>query len=351
MLAVRHRPGESSGRGITCLGPFLRGRHVGRLEIRSLDDDLLDGAGRLLAERHRVQRRREPALDEAFEDPTVARQAVASLLTADSVTSLAALRGGDMVGYVVGGSRDVERWGPNVWIEGAGHAAVDGEAVRTLYAAASSGWVAAGRPLHHVIVPATDEVLLDAWFSMGFGRQHVHGLRDVPGHDFSPAVPAGLLIRTADTDDLAALASLDLVLATHQAAAPVFSRARVPTFEETLAELEAEGLADPRFATFVAEYHGRVVGSAVGCAIDESSEHAGIVRPAGAGFLGFAAVLADARGVGAGRALGETVLAWARDAGHETIVTDWRSTNVESNRAWLALGFRPIFHRLQRAIV
>jgi len=70
----------------------------------------------------------------------------------------------------------------------------------------------------------------------------------------------------------------------------------------------------------------------------------------GAGFLGFAAVLPDARGVGAGRALGETVLAWARDAGHATIVTDWRSTNVESNRAWLALGFRPIFHRLHRAI-
>jgi GNAT superfamily N-acetyltransferase len=323
---------------------------VARLEIRSLGEDLLDDAGRLLAERHRAQRRREPALDEAFEDPKVARQAIARLLSADSVTALAALRGGELVGYLVAASRDPDRWGPNVWIEGAGHAALDGEVVRMLYAAVSGDWVAAGRPLHHVIVPATDEVLLDAWLSMGFGRQHVHGLRDVAGQDFSPDVPAGLVIRTAEMDDLAALASLDLVLATHQAAAPVFSRARVPTFDEMLAELEADGVDDPRFATFVAEYDGRVVGSAVGCAIDESSEHAGIVRPPDAGFLGFAAVLPDARGVGAGRAIGETVLAWARDAGHETIATDWRSTNVESNRTWLALGFRPIFHRLHRAI-
>jgi GNAT superfamily N-acetyltransferase len=323
---------------------------VARLEIRSLGEDLLDDAGRLLAERHRVQRRREPALDEAFEDPMVARQAIARLLSADSVTSLAALRGGELVGYLVAASRDPDRWGPNVWIEGAGHAAPDGEVVRRLYAAASGDWVAAGRPLHYVIVPASDEVLLDAWSSMGFGRQHVHGLRDVPGNDFNPAVPGGLVIRTAGMDDLAALASLGLVLATHQVAAPVFSRAPVPTFEETLAELEAEGVDDPRFATFVAEYGGRVVGSAVGCAIDESPEHAGIVRPPGAGFLGFAAVLPDVRGMGVGRALGETVLAWARDAGHATIVADWRSTNVESNRTWLALGFRPIFHRLHRAI-
>ena len=323
---------------------------MARIEIRSLDDDLLDGAGRLLAERHGGQRRREPALDETFEDPTVARQAIVGLLTADFVTSLAAVRRGELLGYLVASSRDPDRWGPNVWIEGAGHAAVDGEVVRALYAAAAGDWVASGRPLHHVIVPATDKVLVDAWFSMGFGRQHVHGLRDVPDVDFRPAQPDGLTVRRAVGGDIPALAALDLVLFAHQAAAPVFSRARVPTFEETIAELEVDGVDDPRFATFVAEYDGRVVGSAVGCAIDESSEHVGIVRPPGAGFLGFAAVLPDARGLGAGRALGETVLAWARDAGHATIVTDWRSTNVESNRTWLALGFRPIFHRLHRAI-
>ena len=323
---------------------------MARLEIRDLSDDMLNGAGRMLADRHRAQRRHEPALDGAFEDPTTAKGAIAGLLAADPMTALAAVRGNEVVGYLVGAPRDPERWGPNIWIEGSGHAGTDVEAVRALYAAAAGDWVAAGRPLHHVIVPASDDVLVDAWFSMGFGRQHVHGIRDVPGGDFSPALPHGLTVRRAGAGDLAALASFDLVLATHQAAAPVFSRARVPSFEETLAELEADDVDDPRFVTFVAEHGGRVVGSAVGCAIDESPEHAGIVRPPGAGFVGFAAVLPAARGLGAGRALGESVLAWARDAGHPTIVVDWRSTNLEANRAWLALGFHPIFHRLHRAI-
>ncbi len=81
-----------------------------------------------------------------------------------------------------------------------------------------------------------------------------------------------------------------------------------------------------------------------------SSEHRGIVRPTGAGFLGFAAVLPEARGLGAGRALGEAVLVWARDAGHPTVVTDWRETNLLSSRTWPRLGFRPTFRRLYRAI-
>jgi GNAT superfamily N-acetyltransferase len=323
---------------------------VARLEIRPLEGDLLDEAGRLLADRHRVQRRDVPSLDAAFEDPGVARAAIHGLLARDDVTALVAVRERELVGYLVGAARDPEHWGPNIWIEGAGHAAIDAEAVRALYGAAAGTWVVQGRTLHHVIVPATDEVLVDAWFSMGFGRQHVHAIREVPHASFVPVRPSGLTVRRAVVADIPALAALDLVLFTHQAEAPVFSHARVPAFDATVAELEAEGVDDPRFAIFVAEHAGRVIGSAVGCAIDESSEHAGIVRPPGAGFLGFAAVLPDARGLGAGRALGETVLAWARDAGHRTIVTDWRSTNLESNRAWLALGFRPIFHRLHRSI-
>ena len=53
---------------------------------------------------------------------------------------------------------------------------------------------------------------------------------------------------------------------------------------------------------------------------------------------------------GAGRLLGERVLAWARDAGYPTIVTDWRMTNLTSSRTWPRLGFRPTFHRLFRGI-
>ena len=74
------------------------------------------------------------------------------------------------------------------------------------------------------------------------------------------------------------------------------------------------------------------------------------MRPEKAAFLGFAAVLPEARGLGAGRALGEAVLAWAHDAGYPVVATDWRATNLLSSRAWTALGFVPTFHRLHRLI-
>jgi GNAT superfamily N-acetyltransferase len=63
-----------------------------------------------------------------------------------------------------------------------------------------------------------------------------------------------------------------------------------------------------------------------------------------------AARLPEARGLGAGRALGEAVLKCARDAGHATVVTDWRETNLLSSRTWPRLGSRSTYRRLYRAI-
>jgi GNAT superfamily N-acetyltransferase len=91
-----------------------------------------------------------------------------------------------------------------------------------------------------------------------------------------------------------------------------------------------------------------VVGAAVGCALEESSTHKSLTQPDHAGFLGFAAVLPEARGLGAGRALGEATFDWMRDAGFTSAVTDWRATNLLSSRTWPRLGYRPSFLRLHR---
>ena len=283
-----------------------------------------------------------------YEDPAVTRTAIVTLAAADGASGVVALRGGSMVGYLIGTPRDAS-WGPNTWVEGAGHAVTDPEIVRDLYGAAAAGWVDAGATSHYAIVPATDPALVDAWFRVGFGQQHVHAIREAPGTDDVFPVPPGLTIRPAERRDIVMLGRLDVSLPEHQALSPVFSRLSIPSLDDAVAEYE-EGFDDPAFATFVAEHDGRVIGSAVGCAIEESSEHRGIVRPDGAGFLGFAAVLPEARGLGAGRALGEAVLVWARDAGHPTVVTDWRETNLLSSRTWPRLGFRPTFRRLHRAI-
>jgi GNAT superfamily N-acetyltransferase len=236
-----------------------------------------------------------------------------------------------------------------MWVEPAGHAATNAELVRDLYAAAAERWVADGLALHYAMVPASDRALVDAWFRLGFGHQQVYAIRETPPAGNRSEGPGDLVLRVARLDDLDALARLDVALPAHQALSPVFSRRALPTVEDARAEYEAD-FDDPRFATFVVERNGEVIGSAIACAIELSSDHKSLALPPGAGFLGFAAVLPEARGVGAGRLLGEAVLEWARETHREWVVTDWRMTNLLSSRAWPRLGFRPTFYRLHRAI-
>lgn len=328
--------------------PPMRTATTPRLEIRPFEPSDLSAAAELLADRHRRHRLGEPALDPAFESPEAAGREISAALAAEGATAWLALRDGTAVGYMVGSPREAS-WGPNIWIGAAGHAAEDPDVVRELYAVAAGAWVDAGLTSHYVLVPATDTAVVDAWFRLEFGQQHLHAVREPPGREFAVIPRSELVVRIAEREDIPALAELELVLPRHSQASPVFSRLPPPTLEEAQSELESDW-GDPKWTIFVAEHEGRVIGSSVGCALEISSGHAPMMRPANAGFLGFAAVLPDARGVGAGRALGEAVLAWTRDAGYDWATTDWRSTNLEAARTWPTLGFRPTFRRLHRNI-
>jgi ribosomal protein S18 acetylase RimI-like enzyme len=319
------------------------------LVITPFPPDALDGAAALLAARHRRHRAAEPLLDPAFEIPANARAAIEAELGAERAGGWVARRDGALVGYLIG-QQKAATWGANVWVEAAGHAATEPEVVRELYAVASAAWVGEGRNNHHVLVPATDVDLVDAWFTLDFGQQHVHAIREVPGPSFGIVPRSELVIRPKAPEDLDALAALELVMPAHMRLAPVFSTLPPQTLEEVRAEL-LEDYDDPKYTYFVAEHEGKVVGAAIGCKIEVSSAHQGPNRVVGAGFLGAAAVLPEARGFGAGKALGEATLAWSRDAGFASIQTDWRSTNIEANRTWRSLGFRPTFRRMHRSII
>lgn len=320
-----------------------------RTETRPFDAEHLDAAGRLLAARHRRHREACPLLDPRWEDAGEATALVAEVAKQPDASGAVAVRGGEVVGYVLGAPKDSPAWGPNVWVESAGQAVALGEeeALRDTYAAAAARWVEEGRTTHYVLTPAADLEAAAAWFRVGFGHQHTHALREP---DASAPPPSGdVVVRLAEPGDLDALAALDVELPRHQTLSPCFSRETPPTVEEARTDL-AEDWDDPRFTSFVAEHRGQVVGSAVGCDLTLSSSHTGTLLPASAGFLGFAAVRPDARGLGAGRALGEAVLRWCHVQGFPVAATDWRQTNLLSSRAWPALGFEDSFWRLHRTI-
>ncbi|MGH8891812.1 MAG: GNAT family N-acetyltransferase [Actinomycetes bacterium] len=317
-----------------------------RPEVRAFAPEDVGAAGRLLATRHATHRRAEPLLSARYENSGAAAAEIEALVAAGS-TGAVAVEGGDMTGYLLGGSRADPGWGPNVWVEPAGQAVAEAETVRDLYAAAAQAWVERGLDAHYAIVPAHEAALVDAWFRLGFGQQHVHGIREVPERAWT--APSHLTVRAARREDILTLAELDIVLPTHQALAPTFSQGPLPTLQEA-ADDWAESFDDEEFGFFVAEHGGRVVGVAVACALEKSRSHASLAAPDRAGFLGFAAVFPDARGLGAGRALGEATLDWMRESGFTSAVADWRQTNLLSSRTWPAIGFRPSFYRLHRRL-
>ena len=317
------------------------------LELRELTTADVPAAGRLLAERHRRHRLDEPLLSAAYEDPALAAAEVAAALAGDGASGAVAVRDDAVVGYLVGAPKSSSTWGQNIWVESAGFAVEEAEDIRDLYAFAARRWVADGQTAHYALMPAHDADVVDAWFRLAFGHQHTHAIQESRALDVSPG--DDLIIRRARRDDVPALARLELVLPEHQGLSPVFSSGAMPSLAEVESEWN-EDFDDEDFTVFVAESGGAVVGSAIGCSIEKSSLHTGLARPTNAGFLGFAAVLPQARGLGAGRALGETVVSWSAGAGYDGVVTDWRATNLLSSRTWPRLGFRNTFVRLHRVV-
>lgn len=321
------------------------------VETRPLVEADLEAAAALLARRHRGHRAAQRFLPGRFEDRDACRVGLADAWQTEGASGAVALSGGEVVGFLLGAPRGGSLWGPNVWVEAVGQAAEEPEVLRDLYGLAAGRWVDEGRTVHYVLVPAHDRAVLRAWCRLGFGEQQAHAVRPVPSmaERESRRPPSGVLVRPAARGDVPALARLDLELPRHQGASPVFSAGETPSLEEAVAEWE-DDFGDEDLAAFVAEVDGDVVGSAVGCPASRSGAHSGIARPDDAGLLAFAAVLPSARGSGIGRALGLAVLDWAATRGFECVVTDWRTTNLLSSRAWPALGFEETFLRMHRVV-
>jgi GNAT superfamily N-acetyltransferase len=206
---------------------------------------------------------------------------------------------------------------------------------RELYSAAGAAWVEAGCLEHYVVVPADQDVLA-AWYSLSFAQQQVHGALTLG--PVTPTEPAGFSVRRAGAEEIDAAMTLAFTIFDHQAEAPTWAGAPAPPEEEAYASY-LEYLGDPEVAYFLAERDGEPLGH---LALERESESTV--------YLSIAATAPEARGLGVGKVLTETALAWAHEQGYLTCVTDWRSANLLAARFWPSQGFRPTAYRLFRSI-
>jgi GNAT superfamily N-acetyltransferase len=313
--------------------------------IRDLDESLLDAAGELLARRHAGDRAVVPSLPRRFEDPEVARRAVAAVLESSGAKGVVATRGDAPIGFLAGAPLIDTLRGRAAWSGIGAHATGDPVEYPTMYAALAEHWVEIGCLEHYVVLPP-DEAALRAWFSLGFGMQQVHALTRTDGVP-EPRTGSHSSIRRAGRDDLDAVRPLTSVIGEHQAASPVFA-AHLPQIAADYVDGHAELLADESVGYFVAERAGRAV--AYLAMIPAEGGDGDLYIPERCVELAVAATLPEQRGSGVMTALTHHAFAWAQAEGFEFCLTDWRSTNRLSARFWPRFGFEPVAYRLHRTI-
>jgi GNAT superfamily N-acetyltransferase len=312
------------------------------IEVLPLEDDHLDAAAALLADRHERHREAESLLPKIDDFKAQLERD----LEHEGAAGVVAIRGDDVVAYVIGRLEPDARLGDlRAVVDFAGCAAAAGqaEAVRDLYAALAARWIAAGATRHLALVPASDDALADAWLRLAFGVQYVWAVRETA---VMKPINAGVRIRPGTPDDLDLVARLDRSLYDHQAQSPSFSGLAVPTDEEFRAEWSDLWDDSDLYTHFVAEREGIGVGHVV-----LYRRPAGDLRvPESNIDLSHAATLRTARRSGVSVALMAQALTWAREQGFRSMTTDWRSVNLLASRHWPRLGFRPTYYRLYRAV-
>ena len=320
------------------------------LKIEPFGNEHLDVAAALLAARHRADRAREPDLPVRFEDPAEVRPLLKEATSGAKVVGTVALRDGEVVGYLVG-RVNIEPGLPNgraAWVDYAGHAALGPDRVdtyRALYAAVAPRWLAAGCFSHAIHLPGADREALQAWFALGFGRQHTRGLRDT-APVAGVRAPAGVEVHEAGEEDIEPLTRMERGLALHHAASPVFALVFSDDPEQWRRQA-AQVLSDPAYRCLLALRDGDTLGMFV---LSPVRPYALMVTPDGAAHITSAYTETLSRGSGVGALLLETALARARDDGAVHCTVSWWPANLSAARFWEGNGFRPILQRLVRDV-
>lgn len=321
------------------------------LQLIPFGETHLDDATVLLAARQRRDRLRVPALPPRYTEPEGARAALLTAWHEPQAYGVAAVRDGQLVGFLIAAPDLAEIWGRSVWIRYSGHALARTEGAdlyRDLYAALAPHWLARGCFAHYIELPADDRPALDAWSALSFGWQQAYALRDFSAAEPPPRqLDPSITIRRAVPFDLDVVVEMQRILFDHLGQSPVFS-VRLPETYPTWPAKFTEALANPEAAIWLAERDGRTLGAVE--YVPLPTDDAALDVPERCCYLALAATRAEERGRGISTALALHGLQEARNSGYTACMTDWRTANLPSSRLWPRLGFRPFEYRLTRLI-
>lgn len=328
-----------------------------KIEFIPFTESMIPEAGSLLAKRHKRNRMSLSLLPARFEDYAFATKAVQILWQKKFKNGYAAFRDGKMVAYLLGDFM-IQPWGRCGYVYLPGYALAEGEsteAIQDLYALLGDDWVKKGIFSHGLYISAADANVIDALFSVGFGKERVDGLMDLRTMAI-PEVeePSGVTIRRAGKGDNDHLGSLSHIIMTALTNAPYW-HPTIPEEWEELREGWAELADEKDWTVWMAldnDKRSGTAGEALGTIafhLEEENDTDMLVSPRTTTFT-VAATKPEARGRGISTALTWHGLAQARKDGFEICYTDWISPNLLASRFWPRFGLKAAAYRLSKRI-
>jgi GNAT superfamily N-acetyltransferase len=313
------------------------------IETVPLGEAQLEQAAALRAARGRAILAGEPSLPARLAEVDAARAEIGAALAGGHADGVAALRGGQLAGYLIGvltftdplsarAMADPPRAG---WIVSHAVATEDGaELYRHLYAALAARWVAQGSFAHFTDAYACEGEAVEAWFSLGFGQLALHALRDTSAPHTRPATD--VRIHRAGAEDVEAVYQLEQGLSRYESQAPMF-RPYLAETEPDQRRRTTELLASSQNAVWLAERDGRTVGM-----FSFAPPWPQLPTPIGCIWLRDGFAEPGERGRGVGTALLAQGMAWAHEEGYRWCMLNFLAPNLIGRRFWLGNGFRPV---------
>ena len=325
------------------------------MRVASLTEAETGAAGALLAARHARERERFPILPAAYEDPRRAADLVRETLSfGDGVAAID--DDGTLVGFLTSFESipdphsPMARYAPQrsslhlVHGHGVAGYADPGATYAVLFAELARRSLGQGILDYVVHVPISDPATEAAWVALGFGRMSAVAVRDLAPVARRP--PKDVEIRVATPDELDIVDRLVDEEAVFHSGSPVFRPyRRHETADAVRAQLGSQ-LASDDHDFLIAKRDGRDVGVAsIGPGLGSP-----LYVPDGAAYIAATAVVPDEQGSGAGTALVNAALVWARDHGHAAACLHFSTANSSSSSFWTGVGFTPVMAHLRRRL-
>ncbi len=262
------------------------------------------------------------------------------------VIGIGAFDNDELVGYIIGKINIDNVRGRHVWVPYEGIAIrrdQPSELIRNLYAKVSTMWLEQGCFSHYTLIPLGNQTYYDALLQLSFFIQQVHGIMNLEEYKpFENVSDAD--IRLANKMDSEAMGKMSSIIYSHQNSTPVFEPA-LPEVVEEIKEGYKRIVEEEETIILIAEKDMKELGFQVYEPVTSN-----LMAPDHAVELSIAGIYTSQMRSGVGKKLMNEGSRIVKEKGFNSIITDWRITNLASSTFWPKCGFKPIAYRMVRYI-